>query len=152
MGYKLLIKESACYRQQLAKLVVYYSFSTISYFFRTSTWSALGSNFFLAASLARSSATVMFRLRPDEFVVAAVPFACAPLWADGGDDGVVVAEPLARGVGVTVGGATTGTIGEDGADGVALGACGGGKADAEVTDGMLMISDFGNNGDDDGVV
>lgn len=43
-----------------------YNFSTISYFLRKSTASFFGSNFFLAASFARNSATVIFRFSPED--------------------------------------------------------------------------------------
>lgn len=143
-----------------------YNFSIISNFFRKSTDPDLGSNFFLAANFARSSAAVMLRLRPLPVVVV-VPLdggaeVAVPLdgggetlvpFDGGGEDGAI---PLVRGAAVVC----VEMIGTVGAT-IGLGDVGG-EAEEEVTDGIYgsgSVSicgggDLGNSGNfsDDALV
>lgn len=139
----------------------YYNFSMISNFFRKSTEPALGSNFFLAASFALSSAAVMLRLRPllPVVVVGLMPLDDGAGGEDGADDEV----PLVRDVVVVIVGDTIGTVGTVGTVGATIGTVGatigfgdaGGDADEEVTDGRILVTgsassgggrDFGSSG------
>lgn len=131
----------------------FYNFSTISYFFRKSTDPALGSNFFLAASLALSSAAVMLRLRPlpvdgggDVVVVAGVP-----LVAGSGEEDAVIEVPLVSDddeVVVFLVVDTIGTVGAIGATTIGFGDAGG-EADEEVTDGILGSGSASSGGGND---